>query len=241
MRVDDVTTEFVVDDASSRGRVTVFQLTWRSCDPLAVTMELVSRPEHPALPQGVWVAPRDSLRAGLDSPVGDGDVRITPEAMKGRRPAGVRLDLSDGDRQSVVLLEAAPLRSFLDRTESVVPAGEEHPEHKLDEVLDRAPRRLTTVGSAARQLRGADWARGADSALWSGAPWKRMSPAQHSRLQQRSQLHAALVGVHAAPRLGSTQHHALHGRCAPRRARAPAAGHRACPGQRACASHQARQ
>jgi hypothetical protein len=135
VQVDDVTTEFVVDDGSSRGRVTVFQLTWRSCDPLAVTMELVSRPEHPALPQGVWVAPRDSLRAGLDSPVGDGDVRITPEAVLGKRPAGVRFDLADGDRQSVVMLEAAPLRSFLDRTESVVPAGEEHPELELDEVL----------------------------------------------------------------------------------------------------------
>ena len=135
MWAKDVTTEIVVDDDSSRGRVTVFHLTWRRSDPFAVTMELVSRPEHPALPRGVWVAPRDSLRAGLDAPVGDGNVRITPEPVDGRRQAGVRLDLANGDRQSVVVLEAAPLRSFLDRTESVVPAGEEHPERELDEVL----------------------------------------------------------------------------------------------------------
>lgn len=135
--MEDVSTEFVVDDGSSRGRVTVLQLTWRSCDPLAVTMELVSRPEHPALPQGTWVAPRDSLRTGLDSPVGDGDVRITPQPVAGDRgqAAEVRLNLSDGDRQSVVVLEAEPLRSFLDRTESFVPAGEELPEHELDEVI----------------------------------------------------------------------------------------------------------
>jgi hypothetical protein len=133
--VEDVSTEIVVDEGAAYGRVTVFQLTWRSSDPFAVTMELVSRPEHPALPQGVWVAPRDALRAGLDAPVGDGAVRITPEAVDGRRRAGVRLDLADGDRQAVVVLDAAPLRSFLDRTESVVPAGEEHPEDELDKVL----------------------------------------------------------------------------------------------------------
>ncbi|MEX5707811.1 SsgA family sporulation/cell division regulator [Parafrankia sp. FMc6] len=134
MQVDDVTTEFVVDDAPSRGRITVLQITWRSCDPLAVALVLVSRPDHPALPQGHWVAPRDALRAGLDgpAPVGDGDVRITPEPTRD----GIRLELADGERRSVVVLDAAPVRRFLERTERVVPAGEEHPEVALDAVLD---------------------------------------------------------------------------------------------------------
>ena len=105
---------------SSRGRVTVLQLTWRSCDPLAVTMELVSRPEHPALPRA------SGWRHGTHCAPGSTSARRRrrrtdpAEAMRRRRPAGVRLDLSDGDRQSVVLLEAAPLRSFLDRTGRVV-------------------------------------------------------------------------------------------------------------------------
>jgi hypothetical protein len=128
---EDVTAEFVVDNASSRGRITVFQICWRSCDPLAVAMTLVSRPEHPALPQGSWVAPRDALRAGLEGPVGDGDVRIGPATDR----SDVRLDLVDGDRQSVVVVAAESLRSFLDRTEQVVPTGEEHPEQELDAVL----------------------------------------------------------------------------------------------------------
>lgn len=128
---EDVTAEFVVDNASSRGRITVFQICWRSCDPLAVAMTLVSRPEHPALPQGSWVAPRDALRAGLETPVGDGDVRIGPAPDRG----DVRLDLADGDRQSVVLVAAESLRSFLDRTEQVVPTGQEHAEQALDAVL----------------------------------------------------------------------------------------------------------
>ena len=132
MQVEDVTAEFLVDDAPDRGRVTVLQLCWRNCDPLAVELNLISRPDHPVLPQGRWVAPRDALRTGLDMPVGDGDVRITPEADRGL----VRLDLTDGARRSTVVLESAPLRAFLDRTEQVVPTGEEHPELALDAVLE---------------------------------------------------------------------------------------------------------
>lgn len=129
----DVTTEFVVDDdASTSGRVTVLVVTWRACDPLAVSIALVSRPDHPALPQGNWVAPRDALRAGLQEPTGDGAVRFTPS----QRGSEVRLELTDGDRHSTVVLDAEPLRDFLARTERVVPAGQEHPEHELDAVLD---------------------------------------------------------------------------------------------------------
>ncbi|WP_462186162.1 MULTISPECIES: SsgA family sporulation/cell division regulator [unclassified Frankia] len=127
----DVTAEFVVDDASSRGRITVFQICWGARDPLAVSMTLVSRPEHPALPQGSWVAPRDTLRAGLETAVGDGDVRIGPDADR----RGVRLDLVHGDRRSVVVVAASSLRSFLDRTERLVPTGQEHTEQELDAVL----------------------------------------------------------------------------------------------------------
>jgi hypothetical protein len=127
----DVINEFVLDDASSSGRVTVLVVTWRACDPLAVSFALVSRPDHPALPQGNWVAPRDSLRAGLEAPTGDGDVRFTPATGN----AEVTLDLLDGERHSTVVLEADSLRAFLERTERVVPAGQEHPEQELDAVL----------------------------------------------------------------------------------------------------------
>jgi hypothetical protein len=131
VQVEDITTEFVLDDAPDRGRITVLRVTWRRCDPFAVVIELVSRPEHPALPRGVWVATRDALRTGLDAPVGDGDVRIAPSAGRGH----VRLYLSDGSHQSVAVVRTAPLRTFLDRTDQVVPPGEEHPESELDAVL----------------------------------------------------------------------------------------------------------
>ena len=127
----DVSTEFVVDDASTSGRLTILVVTWRACDPLAVSLAVVSRPDHPALPQGNWVAPRDALRAGLRAPTGEGDVRLTPE------PGGeIRLELTNGGRRASYVIAAGPLRAFLDHTEKVVPAGTEHPEHELDAVLD---------------------------------------------------------------------------------------------------------
>ncbi|WP_251078660.1 SsgA family sporulation/cell division regulator [Frankia sp. AiPa1] len=120
-----------MDDGAGRGRVTVFQICWRACDPLAVSLALVSRPEHPALPQGNWVAPRDALRAGLERTVGDGDVRISPDPVQG----GVRLELADGEKNTVVVLATGSLRRFLDRTERLVPTGQEHTERELDTVL----------------------------------------------------------------------------------------------------------
>jgi hypothetical protein len=106
-------------------------VTWRACDPLAVSLTLVSRPDHPALPKGNWVAPRDALRAGLEAPTGEGDVRLTPEPGD-----EVRLELTNGERHTSYLLGAKPLRAFLERTEKVVPAGQEHTERELDAVLD---------------------------------------------------------------------------------------------------------
>lgn len=132
MQGEDVTAEFVVDETPSAGRVTVLQLTWRACDPLAVSLALISRPDHPVLPQGNWVAPRDALRAALEAPTGDGDVRLIPDP----RRATVQLELTDANRHATVSVAFAPLRAFLDRTEQVVPSGQEHPERELDAVLD---------------------------------------------------------------------------------------------------------
>ncbi|WP_131766797.1 SsgA family sporulation/cell division regulator [Candidatus Protofrankia californiensis] len=132
MQVEDVTTELVVDDAPSRGRLTVLQVNWRRADPLAVTLELISRPDHPALPRGTWVVLRDALRAGLDIPTGGGDVRITPEPDRGC----VRLDLTAGELHSVVRLSIDAARAFLDATEQVVPRGQERSAEELDAVLE---------------------------------------------------------------------------------------------------------
>lgn len=131
---DDVAIEVVVDDrALGRGRVTMLRLGWRRVDPLAVTLLVTARPNHPALPRGRWVVLRDFLRYGLEEPTGDGDVRIFPEPSADR----VHLQLARGHRPCTVALSCQTVRDFLDATERIVPGGEEHNDEAIDALIDR--------------------------------------------------------------------------------------------------------
>lgn len=131
----EVNTEVIVDEggATGRGRVTVLRLSWRRDDPLAVTLTVVARPEHPALPTGSWVVLRDFLRYGLDEPTGDGEVRLRPDGDRDR----LLLELARGSRPCLVSAPCATIRAFLDATERVVPAGEEASEDDMDALIAR--------------------------------------------------------------------------------------------------------
>lgn len=130
MRAEQVVAELVVDDAQANGRLTVLELSWSSSDPLAVVFTMISRPDHPALPGGTWVAPRDVVRAGLSKPAGNRDIRLEP-AGEDR----LLVHLAGAGRLSDVELDAAATRGFLERTEQVVPAGTEIDETELDTLL----------------------------------------------------------------------------------------------------------
>ena len=67
----------------------------------------------------VWTVGRDLLRAGLDAPTGDGDVRVAPAGRE------VRLSLSSPDGYAVLFLPARGLRAFLDATARAVSPGAE--------------------------------------------------------------------------------------------------------------------
>ena len=128
-------TEVVVEDggATGRGRVTMLRLSWRRSDPLAVTVTLIARPDHPALPQGSWVMLRDFLRYALEEPTGDGEVRLRPDSTRAR----LGLELARGEHPCHVTVPCAVVRSFLDATEAIVPAGEEAGEEELDALIAR--------------------------------------------------------------------------------------------------------
>lgn len=130
---DDVATEVVVDGkgTTGRGRRIVLRLSWSATDPLAVVLILTAQPDHPALPRGRWVVLRDFLRYGLDEPTGDGDVRIRPDGAR------VWLELVRGVRPACVAIPQARLRSFLNQTERLVPAGEERSDLAIDALIER--------------------------------------------------------------------------------------------------------
>jgi hypothetical protein len=132
---DEVAAEVVLDDGrlTGRGRMTVLRLTWASSDALAVRLTLTAQPDHPALPRGEWVVLRDFVRYGLEEPTGDGSVRIRPDEQLDR----VWFELARPGRAACVSVPRPTVRDFLDRTDAVVPTGEERSAEAIDALLAR--------------------------------------------------------------------------------------------------------
>jgi hypothetical protein len=130
---DEVAAEVVLDDGrlTGWGRTTVLKLSWRPADPLAVVLTLTAHPDHPSLPRGEWVILRDFLRYGLDEPTGDGEVRIRPDRQLDR----VWFELARPGRAACVSVPRPLVSAFLDRTDDVVPAGEERSAAAIDALL----------------------------------------------------------------------------------------------------------
>jgi hypothetical protein len=138
----DVVVEVDVDDVAGipgarrpeilrSGKRTILQFSWDRADPLAVRLELSSTPDHPALPRGRWIVLRDFLRYGLEEPTGDGAVRISPEPASG----AVSFRLARDGRPAWVRAPGDTVRAFLDRTEAILPSGEESSEEALDALI----------------------------------------------------------------------------------------------------------
>lgn len=117
--------------AAGAGRRVILRFSWRRADPLAVVIDIETRPDHPALPRGSWVVLRDFLRYGLTQATGDGDVRIAP------CDEGVEMTLARSQRPCVVVVPNGTLDAFLHRTEDDVPIGEERSEALLDDLVGR--------------------------------------------------------------------------------------------------------
>jgi hypothetical protein len=132
-RTGEVTTEMVLDGEPGSARRTVVRLSWHRGDPLAVNVSVVTQPDHPSLPPGDWGVLRDFLRYGMEVPTGDGPVRIQPEGDG----TFVRIALDGGGRPCVLRLASRLVRDFLDRTELVLPAGEERSALDLDALIAR--------------------------------------------------------------------------------------------------------
>jgi hypothetical protein len=133
-----VMAEVVVGDGHATGRQhrTSLRLSWYAADPLAVHLLLTARPDHPALPRGRWTMLRDFLRYSLSHATGDGDVRARPDVASGC----VVVELLRDGRCVTARMPVETVRSFLDATEAVVPAGEERSAEALDELIARLSR-----------------------------------------------------------------------------------------------------
>jgi len=78
-----------------------------------------------------WLIGRELLRAGLDQPTGDGDVRVGPAAKSDVLFLHLRTDAGE----ALMELSRTVLAAFVKGTESLVPFGAEGAAIDLDEEL----------------------------------------------------------------------------------------------------------
>jgi hypothetical protein len=111
------------------------ELGYETCDPYAVRLTFHLPGDAPV----TWTFGRELLIDGLGMACGEGDVRIEPVDPEMLGEVLIRLQV--GSDQALFRTGAAPLVAFLDRTDRLVPLGQEGAladfDAHLDEALDR--------------------------------------------------------------------------------------------------------
>ncbi len=117
------------------------ELRYESTDPYAVRLTFHLPGDAPV----TWAFGRELLVDGVNGASGEGDVQVTPVervgGTVGEMPGEVHIRLQVGADQALFRAGVAPLVAFLDRTDKLVPLGQEETgadfESDLDEALDR--------------------------------------------------------------------------------------------------------
>ncbi|MFB7273736.1 SsgA family sporulation/cell division regulator [Streptomyces sp. NPDC056244] len=111
------------------------ELHYEVRDPYAVRMTFHLPGDAPV----TWTFGRELLLDGINTPSGDGDVHIAPTEPEDLSDVHIRLQV--GDDHALFRVSAAPLVAFLDRTDRLVPLGQERTlgdfEVNLEQALDR--------------------------------------------------------------------------------------------------------
>ncbi|MGW7464217.1 SsgA family sporulation/cell division regulator [Streptomyces xantholiticus] len=95
------------------------ELGYETGDPYAVRMTFHLPGDTPV----TWVFGRELLLDGINGPSGEGDVHIAPVGPVSLSGVGIRLRV--GRESALFRAGAAPLVAFLDRTDKLVPMGQE--------------------------------------------------------------------------------------------------------------------
>ncbi|MFE2885175.1 SsgA family sporulation/cell division regulator [Streptomyces sp. NPDC059272] len=111
------------------------ELRYETSDPYAVRLTFHLPGDAPV----TWAFGRELLIDGLGMACGEGDVRIEPVDPETLGEVLIRLQV--GSDQALFRTGAAPLVAFLDRTDRLVPLGQETAladfDTHLEEALDR--------------------------------------------------------------------------------------------------------
>ncbi|MFF5567789.1 SsgA family sporulation/cell division regulator [Streptomyces sp. NPDC012623] len=111
------------------------ELHYEVRDPYAVRMTFHLPGDAPV----TWTFGRELLLDGINTPSGDGDVHIAPTTPDDLSDVHMRLQV--GEDHALFRVSAAPLVAFLDRTDRLVPLGQERTlsdfEGNLEDALGR--------------------------------------------------------------------------------------------------------
>ncbi|MFE6334056.1 SsgA family sporulation/cell division regulator [Streptomyces sp. NPDC057798] len=111
------------------------ELRYETCDPYAVRLTFHLPGDAPV----TWAFGRELLIDGVGRACGEGDVRVAPADPDALGDVLIRLQV--GGDHALFRSSAAPLVAFLDRTDKLVPLGQEGAlsdfDASLDEALDR--------------------------------------------------------------------------------------------------------
>ncbi|MFJ2609771.1 SsgA family sporulation/cell division regulator [Streptomyces sp. NPDC091279] len=111
------------------------ELRYESGDPYAVRLTFHLPGDAPV----TWTFGRELLIDGVGRPCGEGDVRVEP--ADGDSLSEVLIRLQVGGDQALFRSSTAPVIAFLDRTDKLVPLGQEGAladfDAHLEEALDR--------------------------------------------------------------------------------------------------------
>jgi hypothetical protein len=126
----DVLMNFLVSEELSF-RIPV-ELGYETNDPYAVRMTFHLPGDAPV----TWAFSRDLLLDGIVGPSGDGDVHISPTGPEELSDLAIRLQV--GEDCALFQVSAAPVVAFLDRTDRLVPLGQERAFGDFEQALERA-------------------------------------------------------------------------------------------------------
>ncbi|MCF3129006.1 SsgA family sporulation/cell division regulator [Streptomyces olivochromogenes] len=108
------------------------ELRYETCDPYAVRLTFHLPGDAPV----TWAFGRELLIDGVGRPCGDGDVHIAPTDPDSLGEVLIRLQV--GSDQALFRSSTPPLVAFLDRTDKLVPLGQEGALADFDAHLDEA-------------------------------------------------------------------------------------------------------
>nr|ACC77834.1 SsgA [Streptomyces ramocissimus] len=112
------------------------ELSYEAADPYAVRLTFHLPGDAPV----TWAFGRELLIDGVGRPCGAGDVRVEPTDPD--TLGEVLISLQVGTDQALFRVSTAPLVAFLDRTDKLVPLGQEGAFSDFDTHLDQALGRI---------------------------------------------------------------------------------------------------